>query len=313
MNIIKIWEIVRKLWDDRKLTMPIILAFFLGSIMYALFLPNEYTSTAKFLPSGAGGGPFGFISGWLPNMIEKMTEEGISSFLFPDMLKSRTVLVAVAREPFDSTLKKHTGKQNLMEYHNWNTPDDIVKGFSTYGVVYYSFDKGITEIKYTANDPRVAYFGATTWIDKLFWYLEDRLQTEARRNYGYLKERYNEVKRSLKNAEDSLTAFIKTHRNYDSDAIVNLEYKRLLTMVESRRNIYEFIVQQMENEKLDMVKAVPTVKILDSPAIPTKKSGPQRSLIVAVGSIIGLFVAIILLILKNAAHRLKEHISQKNG
>ncbi|MCD6594134.1 hypothetical protein J7L68_00445 [bacterium] len=300
MNIIRIWKIVVLFWENRRIISPIILAFFLISLIYAIFTPNQYTSNATFLPSGTGGGPFGFITGWIPSMLENTTSDEISSFLFPEILKSRSVIIEVAHEPFDSILVEKTGKNNLQELNNWRNDNDIIDGFILNSNIFYSFERGIIQIKYTSKYPYLSYFVMKTWVDKLHRYLENNLETEARRNYEYLLKRQDDVKRSLDKAEDSLAIFIKTHRNYNNDPITNLEYQKLSVLVQTRRDLFTYIAQQLETERLNMTKSLPTVKLLDPPNIPQKKSAPKRSLIVIAGIFIGLIIAIIILLLKNS-------------
>ena len=311
MNTLRIWKILLIFWKNRRTVFPIILAFFLTSVIYAVLTPNKYTSTASFLPSGAGGGPFGFTTGWLPSVLENTTSNEISSFLFPEILKSRSVILKVAKEPFDSILVEKTGKKNLQEFKGWKRDNDIINGFTADSDVFYSFEKGIVKFKYTSKYPYLSYFIMKTWIDKLHWYLENKLETEARRNYEYLQGRQASAKKNLEEAEDSLATFIKTHRNYDSDPITNLEYKRLSVIVQTRRDIFTYISQQLESERLNMVKSLPTIKLLDPPDIPQIKSSPKRSLIVIFALFLSIIISIIVLILKDALHQINVYRTSK--
>ena len=289
----RILEIIKYFLVNRKILLSCVVASVLFFAICALFLPTEYTSSATILPSGSSSGLLGVAYGLIPELAERLTESGISSVLFSDILRSRVVILAVAKEPFDSTLKEQTGVNNLSEYYGWGSDDEIIKNFLRKGKVFYSFDKGITRISFTSRDGYLSYFVTKTWLGKLTWFIENHLETEARRNYNYMVRRLAAAEKSLKAAEDSLKVFIRTHRNYNADPVENIKYNDLLMSVESKRSIYQALLQQIENARVDMVKSLPTVKILDKPYIPQRKSGPRRSLIVGIGFILGLVIGIL--------------------
>ena len=287
MNSLYIWNILVELWNNRRVIIPTMSAFFIVSVIFALLIPNSYTSTVSMLPSGSGGGPFGFISGWLPGMLESMTSDEISSYLFPDILKSRIVIINVVNEPFDSILQLKVEEKNLKQYHNWTSDEAAFKEFLNYAQVRYSIEKGIIQITFESRDPYLSYFTTKTWVEKLGLFLENNLETKSKRNYEYLLDKQKDSNANLKAAEDSLAFFFRANKNFQSNPITNLEYQRLSINIQSKRDIFKYISQQLETEKLNMVKSRPTVNILDKPNIPRKKSGPQRSIIVLLGLFFG--------------------------
>ena len=286
-------EIINYFWSNRLILISCMAASTVFSVFYALSLPSEYTSSASILPSGPSSNLLGLAYGLVPGWAERLTESGISSVLFSDILRSREVVLAVAKEPFDSTLKERTGVGNLAEYYNWGNDDVIFKSFWSHGKVFYSFDKGITKFSFTSSDRYLSYFVANVWLDKLIWFIENHLETEAKRNYKYIEKRLKTVEKNLKEAEDSLSIFIRTHRNYNTDPVENMRYNRLLMSVESKRNIYEMLLQQLETARVEMVKSLPTVKVLDKPYLPHKKTGPKRSIIVSFGLVLGLIIGVL--------------------
>ena len=305
-NISRLKRIRDYFWDNRKIIISSVLAFFVFSVVYVLFLPSEYVSSAKLLPSGSEAMTIGAFYGLMPGLAERLTENGISSFLFPDILKSRTVILAVAHEPFDSVLESQVEGTNLAEFYGWNNDDAILRGFLGNSEVKYSFDKGIVSISFKATNRYLAYFVTKTWLDKLKWFIENHLTTEAKRDYEYLKQRLEEAQKNLKAAEDSLAVFVRTHKNYDVDPVEKMKYDNLLVSVESKRVVYKAITQQLEKARIDMVKSLPTVKILEPPNIPQKKSGPKRSIIVFASLFIGLIVGIVIVELKQLVPILKK-------
>lgn len=290
---------------------PIFSVFVAASVIYAILSPNKYTSHASLLPSGSGASPtLGLISGLIQGL-ETASGENISSFLFPDILNSRQVVLTVIDAPFDSTAYRITGKTSLRELYNWKNDEVAFEEFCGLSSVSYSIDRGITKLGFTSKIPYISYFVVKTWIEKLEWYLQHSMQTKARREYEYLIIRRDESLKLISEAEESLKIFVKAHRNYMADPISNMQYERLNTNLQVARQIYSLIVQQIENAKIDMVKTVPSINILDSPQIPKIPSGPKRTLILFAGIIIGSFAVGIWIFFDETFKRLRSNTSEQ--
>jgi len=52
--------------------------------------------------------------------------------------------------------------------------------------------------------------------------------------------------------------------------------------------VYELLTQQYELAKVQEAKEIPTVKVLDPAMVPTKKSFPPRTVIVVLGTMLGI-------------------------
>jgi hypothetical protein len=312
MNIIELQNIFRLIAVKRNTIAIIIFIFVLVSLIYSLLLPNRYISKASLLPSGSGGGPFGLISGLMPGLLDQMSSnEGLSSFLFMDILKSKTVLTSVVNEPFDSIGKSISGSTNLKSYLNIKKDDFIEPVFLKDSQFNYSLEKGILTISYESKYPYISYYVMSIWLKKLEWFLQNNMQTQAKTQYDYLVIRKDEAYKAVIGAEDSLKIFINTHRNYSQDPIINMEYERLDIILSSRVEVYKYIVQQMETARIDMIKSTPAMSVLDMPQIPQKKSSPKRARIVIVGFFMGIIFSIIFLGFDNRKYIYNKLVNQK--
>lgn len=70
------------------------------------------------------------------------------------------------------------------------------------------------------------------------------------------------------------------------------EYSDLYRNVMLQESIYEALTKQYELTKVEEAGESPSVKVLDAPDIPEKKSGPKRLLIMALGSLFGALLGI---------------------
>jgi uncharacterized protein involved in exopolysaccharide biosynthesis len=66
--------------------------------------------------------------------------------------------------------------------------------------------------------------------------------------------------------------------------VLGVTYADLYRKVKVEEAVYETLTQEYELAKVEEAKEIPTVKVLDTPAVPQKKSFPPRLLIMAVGT-----------------------------
>ncbi len=73
--------------------------------------------------------------------------------------------------------------------------------------------------------------------------------------------------------------------------LLGVTYADLYRQTKIRETVYELLTQQYELAKVQEAKEIPTVKVLDPAIAPTKKSFPPRSVIVLVGTMLGIVFA----------------------
>ena len=86
---------------------------------------------------------------------------------------------------------------------------------------------------------------------------------------------------------------------------LSLQYAFLLRDVEIQKTIYKFLMQQYEQAKIAEAKDTPTVKILDAPSIPERKSKPRRALIVITAAFLSLIVSLVVISVSEYVDRLR--------
>jgi capsule polysaccharide export protein KpsE/RkpR len=73
--------------------------------------------------------------------------------------------------------------------------------------------------------------------------------------------------------------------------IIGLQYAELYRRVRIEETVFEILTEQYELAKVQEAKETPSVKILDAPKPPEKKSWPPRILLIFVGGIFGFLLA----------------------
>jgi tyrosine-protein kinase Etk/Wzc len=85
-----------------------------------------------------------------------------------------------------------------------------------------------------------------------------------------------------------------------------LEYVRKLRDVKYYETIFEIIARQFEMAKLDEAKEGAVVQVVDPALVPDRKSSPKRALIMLVALAIGLFLGVLLALMRAGVDRMKQ-------
>lgn len=73
--------------------------------------------------------------------------------------------------------------------------------------------------------------------------------------------------------------------------LLGVTYADLYRQTKIQETVYELLTQQYELAKVQEAKEIPTVKVLDAAIVPTKKSFPPRTVIVVLGTMLGVTLA----------------------
>jgi capsule polysaccharide export protein KpsE/RkpR len=80
--------------------------------------------------------------------------------------------------------------------------------------------------------------------------------------------------------------------------ILGVTYADLYRQTKIDETVYELLTQQYELARVEEAKEIPTVKVLDSAIVPTKKSFPPRALIISLGTMLGITMAMLWIVAK---------------
>jgi uncharacterized protein involved in exopolysaccharide biosynthesis len=73
--------------------------------------------------------------------------------------------------------------------------------------------------------------------------------------------------------------------------ILGVTYADLYRRTKIEETVYELLTEQYEIAKVQEAKEIPSVKVLDAAIVPTKRSFPPRAVIIALGTFLGLALA----------------------
>jgi uncharacterized protein involved in exopolysaccharide biosynthesis len=70
--------------------------------------------------------------------------------------------------------------------------------------------------------------------------------------------------------------------------LLGVTYADLYRQNKIEETVFELLTQQYEMAKVQEAKEIPSVKVLDAPVVPTKKSFPPRPILIAMGTLLGI-------------------------
>ena len=108
---------------------------------------------------------------------------------------------------------------------------------------------------------------------------------------AYLEEQYILKNNLLTEAQDNLASFKDRNLNISRSSFSNAQ-TRLETALQIETSVFQNVVTQLEQVKLQVTKDTPVFSFLKPVVVPTEKSAPKRSLIVIIWLFLGVVIGI---------------------
>jgi capsule polysaccharide export protein KpsE/RkpR len=167
--------------------------------------------------------------------------------------------------------------RNFSEFASKNTAIDIP-----------AQGKAMVEAAATLQGELIAAQAQLSGLEQIYTNNNVRVRSAAAR-VDELKKKLNEIggagtQTDLEN-EKSLYPSIRKL------PLLGVTYADLYRQTKIQETVFELLTQQYELAKVEEAKEIPTVKVLDPAIVPTKKSFPPRTLIVVLGTMLGLALA----------------------
>lgn len=318
--------LVRRRW----MITHVILGFLSLSLLYAVVASSEYTADSRVIREVESKSASGLPSGGLAALrglgisLGGMTE-GLSAEAYPEILQSREVRLAVARDTFGfpnyeermtyvERIDQPPGILGLLRRYTIGLPgviageeDSLQTGQGPSGpsrlemkaaqavgnLVSASIDDetGLMRVQAVTSSPTLSSEIAWSFLS----HLRDRVRTirteKARQNLSFIEERFQEVKDELRVAEERLANFVDRNQNLNS-AELRTERDRLQRQVRFKSELFSELQTQQTQSRIELQRSAPVITIVEEPVPPVKPSGPNRTLIVFVGLFVGALIAV---------------------
>jgi uncharacterized protein involved in exopolysaccharide biosynthesis len=138
----------------------------------------------------------------------------------------------------------------------------------------------VVSIGVTLRDPSFAANVANAMIAQMDSFVGQFQRALAADRVRWIDTRLTQVVADLERSEGTLKDFRVRNRLIASSPQLQLEEQQLMREVETNSAIYVELKRQLEIAKIDEVKNIPVIQVLDYARPPTRKSYPPRTAIV---------------------------------
>ena len=125
---------------------------------------------------------------------------------------------------------------------------------------------------------------------------QDIGRSNAREQREFIAGRRAEISTELQAQEERQKVFRETNRNYTSSPHLMLEFERISRRVRLGEEVYLTLTRELELAKIDEIKDVPVINVLDKALSPTSHHYPRRSLIVVATFLLSIVVGLFLVL-----------------
>lgn len=296
------FEILSLLWLKRKFIFLVTLITTMIFIGVTFLMTPTYLSSTVILPDMGKDklGPLGDLASLAGINIGG---EVILVKLYPDIIQSEAVLTPVINKQYKSNF--FDKPVNLIEYFEIEeetprrTQEVVLERMRKLLKIEMSQKTGLLTYSIETKDAQVSADILNTITAELNNFLLTKKTTNAGEQRKWIEVRLKEVKSDLAKAENSLKEFRDKNRRISDSPQLLLEQERLIRDVTIQTTIYSTLIQQFEVAKIEELKYVPIINVLDEAKPAAKKNSPKRRLFVTIGFFLSFFGAIGYVIVKN--------------
>lgn len=282
----KVVEAISMLWSSRKLIASIVGVPTALALVISLLLPKYYRSTATILPETerSKSGTLGGLSD-LASLAGVSTGEGSLVKLYPTIIKSESVLKNVLYARYRSVTFKDS--VNLIQF--WeieaSTPELVyesaLKSLQAQLEVSMEVKTNVVTLSIEASEPQLSADIINRVTSELDQFIRTKRRTNASEQRKWIEARLLEVAGDLEKSENTLKEFREQNRRVTDSPQLLLKQDRLMRNVQINATLYAELKKQYELIKIEEIKNIPIINIMDAGRAAASKAGPRRKVIVA--------------------------------
>lgn len=152
----------------------------------------------------------------------------------------------------------------------------------------------VVEVTVDMPEPALAAAVATAILEQLQEFNVATRQSQARARRRFVEVRVAEAETALRGAEDALRRFLESNRQWESSPQLRFEYGRLDRRVQAQQEVYVMLQRELQTARIEEVNDTPVLSVIDSAAVPQRKSKPRRRALVLFAGVLGFGVGVAL-------------------
>lgn len=290
-------ESLAVLWKKSKF-----IAIFTGmvtaiSVIVSLLLPPYYKSTATILPEKQSSklSSLGGLSDLAALAGVNVGAEGSLVKLYPTIVKSEAVLKDVIYAKY--TTDEFRDSVNLIQY--WQIEEKKPGGAYEKALkalregldVSMDLKTSVLGISIESKEPKLSADIVNNVVDGLDKFILTKRTTSASEQRKFIEGRLVEVRADLTKSENALKTFRERNSQVRSPQLL-LEQGRLERDLQINNTLFIELKKQFEIAKIEEVKNMPVINVLDLARPAVFKEGPKRRVIVVMTSLLALVAAV---------------------
>jgi uncharacterized protein involved in exopolysaccharide biosynthesis len=263
-----------------------------AAVIISLLLPKYYRSTVVILPE-TNQSKLSGLSNLATLAGVNVGGEVSLSKLYPTIVTSEAVLKNVIYQKYRTKL--FADSTDLIKI--WDVDDKdpqlayeaMLKSLRDGLEVSLDNKTSVLSISLLTREPQLSADIVNTVASELDVFVRTKRTTNASEQRKWIEGRLKEVKGDLEKSENALKNFRENNRRVSDSPQLLLEQERFIREVQINSTLYTELKKQYELTKIEEIKNIPIVNIMDAGRPAAKKEKPKRSSIVLVSLFLSLF------------------------
>lgn len=240
------------------------------------------------------------------------SDESQSLVFYGDLVTSRAVLGPVSRKSY--TISTPEGKMqgslaSLIGIDEKNPELAASRALQELGErvsVTPTPYTGVISVRVRAERPQLAEQILQRILSEFDAYNLAVRRARAVAERDFVERTLADASAALTRAESQLSTFLQMNRDYSTSPVLRMDHDRLQRAVQMRQQIYTSVAQSFEQAKIEEVRDLPTVSIIDAPEAALTRERPVAIRKTLLGLIAGLLVGIVLAFVRERAAETRE-------
>ncbi|MEO7985555.1 MAG: Wzz/FepE/Etk N-terminal domain-containing protein [Gemmatimonadales bacterium] len=286
----------------RWLVFKVIVFVTVAAVAYFLFRPATYTVASSFRLQ-IRSNTVSNITGLAAQLGFSMpaTDATQTPAFYVDLLRSREILGAAVLHRYPSSDLPSGATEDLMQALGVRgaTPgirrERAMDKLSDVMTVVASPRTGVIALSVTLHDPVLAQAVTEQLIDEVNTFNLQSRKSQAGAERRFVAQRLEELKDSLRGAEDRLQGFLTRNRDYRNSPELSFQQQRLSRDVQMQQDMVSSLAQSYEQAKIEEVRDTPVITVIDQPDRPVQRDSrgilKKGILAIMLGGVLGLGIA----------------------
>lgn len=313
---VRLDQVVAAVWSERKRIAVISLSAAVLALAISFLIPVYYKSQTVLLPETDKG-----KLGSLSSIASLASLAGVNvpggadiSRLYPSILTSETVLRGVIEKEYAT--EKFSKPVNLITYLDLNedTPqenfDKALKNLRDLMTATLENKSSIVTATVEMREPQLAADVLNAVVAETDKFMRLKKMSNASEQRKWVEERLQQVEVELRNAEEALKNFRERNRRIGDSPQLLLEQERYLRDLQVKTTMVIELKKQAELAKIDEIKNITIVNVLDEARAPVKKERPKRAIITIGAFMLAFFSASAWTVVKKVYPQHLDHLKR---